>query len=505
MPKGVMRHLMVFGTLVRDICLGYQKHLTMRLFYTILMMLISSGVHAQELLRFDDAFMLALEHNKLLASKRIDVATAYYELQAARGLYYPKIELTGAYVLAQRDMNINITGRDGILESGANALINNGISKGLLTPAMGDILRSLLSPLQGLNLNYTLQKRSFGMLAAKFTMPIYVGGRINAANRAAKIRLSMKEYELDAAQSHLHTTLVEQYYGVVVLQYAVGVRRDVVRAMTQHLDEAQDMENEGVIAHSEVLGIEYRLAEAQRELIHEEHRLLMAKHALGSTIGLDDEITPIDNLFICDNNILSIDYYINSALNLNSILCGAEQGLELAKEGVAVARAELLPTVAVLGGASLYDYQLSNLLPRWAIGVEASITLFDGLAKERKLRAAKSRVESVVNDIDNGRDEIVLLTENEYYNLCNALADIKASRTSVIAADSFYNSMLDAFRAGVASSSKLLDAEVARAVSKLSLLNAAYQCTLSLARLLEASGLIHTFGDYRDKAILLDI
>jgi outer membrane protein TolC len=65
--------------------------------------------------------------------------------------------------------------------------------------------------------------------------------------------------------------------------------------------------------------------------------------------------------------------------------------------------------------------------------------------------------------------------------------------------------MLDAFRAGVASSSKLLDAEVARAVSKLSLLNAAYQCTLSLARLLEASGLIHTFGDYRDKAILLDI
>lgn len=477
----------------------------MRLFYTILLIFITGIAQAQELLSLNDAFMLALDHNKLVKSKQSDVATAYYELLATRGLYYPKVELMGAYMLTQRNMDIDLSGKKGVIESGANALINQGVANGLFTPAIGDMLHSLLSPLQGLNLRYTLQKRSFGVVATKLTMPIYIGGRIRVANKAAKIRLNIEEYQLDATQSHLYTTLVEQYYGVVVLEYAVSVRQAVVKVMTRHLDEALAMEEEGVIAHSEVLGVEYRLAEAQRELAHEEHRLLMAKHALSSTIGVDDNIVPIDNLFICDNNILSIDYYTNSAINLNSILRTAEQNIELANEGIAAARSELLPTVALIGGASIYDYQLSDILPRWVVGVEARITLFDGLAKERKLQAAKSRAMGIGHQVDNGRDEIILLTENEYYNMCNSLADIRASQSSIAAAESYYISVLNGFRAGVISSSELLDAEVARAASKLSLLNSAYNYAVSLARLLEASGLSHTFDEYRDRGSVLDI
>jgi outer membrane protein TolC len=161
--------------------------------------------------------------------------------------------------------------------------------------------------------------------------------------------------------------------------------------------------------------------------------------------------------------------------------------------------------VGIIGGGSLYDYQLSDILPRWVVGIEASITLFDGLSKENKLRAAKSRVDSVNSAVENGRDEIVLLAENEYYNMINALSDIAASRSSIATADSYYYSALEGFRAGVVSSSDLIDAEVARAAAMLTLLNASYEYCCSLARLLEISALSHTFDTYRENGEIIDI
>lgn len=476
----------------------------MRLILIILISIICCGVRAQQPLTLNDAFRIALEHNKMLSSKRSDVTTAYYELQATRGLYYPKVELVGAYMLTNRNMDIDLSGKKGAIESGANALISQGVANGLFTPAFGDMLRSLLSPLRSLNLRYTLQKRSLGVLAAKITMPLYAGGRIRAANRVAAIKLSMAEYKLDAAQSHLYTTLVEQYYGVVVLQYAVDVRRTVVNAVLRHLEDAKALEEEGIIAHSDVLTIEYRLAEVRQDLTGEEHRLHMAQRALRTTLGAEYDVVPIDGLFV-GNCYLPIDYYTDNAVSLNSTLSEAKLNIDLAHEGVVAAKAELLPTVGIIGGGSLYDYQLSDILPRWVVGVEASITLFDGLGKERKLRAAKSRVDSVRSAVENGRDEIVLLAESEYYNMINAISNITASRTSIAAAESYYYSALEGFRAGVVSSSDLIDAEVARAVSMLSLLNATYNYCCSLARLLEVSALSHTFDMYRDNGEIIDI
>lgn len=489
---------------MRDICSKHPKLRNMRAIVTILFIMLQCHVIAQTPLSFHDAMALAIENNKMLRSKQSDVTTAYYELQATRGLYYPKVELIGSYILTQRDMDISISSKDGMIERGANALINHGIANGILSPTIGDMLQTLLSPLRDLDLRYTLQKRSLGVVAAKLTLPLYAGGRIRAANRAAALKLGIAENELDAEYSNLHTTLVERYYGVVVLEYAVCVRREAVDAVARHLSDAQAMEGAGIIAHSAVLEVEYRLAEVKRELAHEENRLSMAKRALRTTMGINYDIETIDRLFI-NSSTLSIDYYINSAVNLNTTLSSAQLGIELANEGVVAARANLLPTVGIVGAGLLYDYQLSGILPRWAIGIEANITLFDGLAKERNLQAAKSRVESVKQTVENGRDEIILLTENEYYNMCNAIADIEALQSAITAAKSYYQSALDGFHAEIVSATEVIDAEVAVAASQLELLNAVYNYCTSLARLLEVSGLSDTFDTYRDTGIVLNI
>lgn len=475
-----------------------------RVIISIIAIIACVGLSAQQPIRFDEAVLLALEHSNLLKGQNRDVAVATYERMAARGLYFPRVEITGAYLLTQRDIDININGKKGAIESSTTTLITQGVTTGLLSPEVAQLLRGAISPLLDLDWRYTIQKRSFGIVAAKISMPIYTGGRIRAANRVASLKLMAEEYRMDAMTSHLLTTLVEQYYGVVLLQYAVAVRASVVDAVKSHLEDAKAMEEAGAIAHSVVLEVEYKLAEAEKVLLSERHRLEMARRALKSTMNVDFDVKPTDNLFV-DKNILSIDYYVDSALNLNPELRGAELNIDLAKEGVKAARAELLPTVGVMGEGSLYSHNLTTMLPRWVIGVEANVLLFNGLNKMQMLRAAKSRVESVDAKIEKARSDVSLLVEQEYYNVINSLADIEASKSSIALAESYYNSAYEGFKEGVANATELLDAEVARAASLLSYLNSTYNYCVALARLLEASGLSHTFDEFRNNGELSHI
>ena len=463
---------------------------------SILMLFACCGAWAQQHLSFDEAMSLALEHSDVIKGQNRDMATAMYERQAAKGLYFPKVEITGAYLLTDRDIDINFNSKKGVVENSAAALISQGVTVGLLSPEVAQLLRGAISPLLNLDWRYTIQKRSFGVIAAKVSMPIYAGGRIRVANRVASLKLSMEEYRMDTATGELLITLVEQYYGVVLLQYAVDVRRGVVDAVRAHLEDAKAMEEAGEIAHSVVLEVEFKLAEAERDLLSESHKLAMARRALKATMNVDFEPIPSDRLFIY-KNILSLDYYVDNALNLNSELRTAELNLDLAKEGVKAARADMLPTVGIIGEGSLYRHNLTTLLPRWVIGVEANVLLFNGFNKMQMLKAAKSRLEGVVAKIEKARSDISLFAEQQYYNVINSLADIDAAKSSMALADSYYMSTYESYKAGIATASQLLDAEVARAASVLSYLNVAYNHCLALVRLLRASGLSHMFDECR--------
>ena len=459
---------------------------------------------AQQSITFDQAVAMAYEANLTLKGAEYDMLVADYEKRVAEGLYFPQIEIVGGYMLMQRDAKIDILGDNGVANNIANTLINSGISSGILTPDIAQAIDGILAPLNSIDLSYILQKRSVGVTAAKLTMPIYVGGKIRAANRVADIERSVVERQMATIENHLYTTLVEQYYGVVVLQYAVGVRMSVVDAVKQHLSDAIAMEEAGEVAHSVVLGVEYRLAEVKQELLAEQHRLYMAKRLLCSTLNIDYDIHAVDRLFI-DRAILSLDYYTDNALYLNPILAEANLSLELVEEGVKVAQSELLPEVAVIGAVSLYSPNLSELVPRWAIGVEASIPLFNGLKNVNDLNAAKARALGVATKVEKAKSDIVLLVENEYYNVINALEEITTAEVSMRLADSYYHSAEDGFKAGVVPYSELMDVQVNLSASKLSYINSVYNYSLSLARLLEASGLSSTLIEYRDNGAPIDI
>ena len=472
----------------------------MKILILILLIISSSPIVAQRTVSFDEALTTMLDNNRTLKGARYGVDAANEELRAARGLRSPRLELMGGYALMQHDVDIDLTGAKGVVTTSLNSIIKDGVSAGIITPDVASLLNAGLAPIGSLDWRYTIQKRSFGTVGLSLAAPIYTGGRINIANRAAKLEYEASSYELNATQSALLTELVERYFGVILLRNVVMLRHELVDGVQKHLDDAIAMEQEGILAHSAILYLQYRKSEAERDLAETESKLKVAMRSLMTTMGVDEDVNPNGKLFVY-NDIYSIDYYVDASYKLNPILQSAYTGLNLAHEGVKLSRAELLPEVVAMGSAALYSHNLADVVPRWAVGIGVNMTIFDGLGKERRYRAAKTNEKRVVEIVEDAEDNIALLVEKEYYAVINALESIEASKRSREFAEDYLNSTYEGFREGVVSSADLVDARIEYTASGIELLNAAYQYVLSLARLLEAAGLSAEFVDYHKNGI----
>lgn len=476
----------------------------MRWIVSLCLMLFTSTLYAQEDMSFCDAVDVMMSNNRKISSARYVVDAAYGEYRATQGLRAPQVEVVSSYTIMQDNVDIDLGGTKGVVTNSLEELINKGIGSGLISPSIAMLLGEGLQPIKDADWNYTLQKRNFGFVGSVVTMPIYMGGRINIANRVAKLNIEGANNALEGVENSLITELIKRYYGVVLADEVVKVRAFVVEGAKQHLSDALAMEEEGILPHSAILYLEYKLSEVERDYGDAQNQLHVAKLALETTLHSVDSITPIDRMFVVPS-IPDIDYFRESALRRNSIICEAMLAKSLSTEGVNMARSELLPEVVAMGGASIYSHNLSDMIPRWAVGIGVSVPLFGGFSRQQQLNAAQAKSRSVNEIVESAKDDILLLVDKEYYTLNNELLNIQSCERSISFAESYYETVSEGFREGVSASSDLMDARIALAGAKVEYLNAVYNYMLSLARLLEVAGLSSEFEVYKSHSNIVDI
>ena len=471
---------------------------------SLLVLMVGFCATAQQRVNFNDALRMMVEQNKAISSAKYGVDVAYREYRATQGLRMPQVDLVGCYTLMQHSINVDLGGAKGVVTEAVDDMVESGVSQGFISPVIASLLTDAVSPLMDSDWRYTLQNRHFGFVGATVTVPVYLGGRIGVANRIAKLKIDGAQIGLNGVTNALTTELVERYYGVILAREVADVKEFVVKGVEQHLQDAVVMEEQGVVAHSVVLYLQYKLSEVERDYSDAVSKLNIAQRALQTTLQSDDAIMPIDNMFLC-SGIYSIDYYRDNAVSLNVAIGETENAHRLSLEGVKLARSAFLPEIVAMGGGSIYSYNLSDMVPRWAVGVGLSMPLFGGLSKQEQYRAAQS-VERSINEIaQKVEQDILLLVDREYYTLQNTLLNIDSSKRSIALAESYYNTALEGFREGITPSSELMDARIALAASEVEYLDAVYSALVSLAKLLEVSGLSEEFLNYKHYGVEVDI
>ena len=452
----------------------------------------ASAQEAGRMLSLDEAVAVTLTENPALKAAAYEERAAQQQRRAAIGLRMPQINVTGAYAYMAKDIGFDFNDLKGPVKEGVAGGLTALVQNGLIPADKIPTLQGLLNPM---------------MDGGEVTVPIWMGGKINAANRAARINEKTAVAQGNQTRNALISELVERYFGLALATQVVAVRQQVVDGVRRHLEDARALERNGMIAQTERLYVEFKMAEAERELANAKLQAETIASALSNTLGRESDWRPVTAMFLLAK-VEDLAYYQDLAQARNPLLSQVSLKRELAQEGVRAQRADFLPQVAAIGGGSFYNYQVAGLVPRWAVGVGVNIKIFDGLNREYKYSAAKQTVRRVGELQNKAGKDIAVLVEKLYNQMMNYRNQMTSIDASLKFAEEYLRMKNAAFLEGMSSSSDLIDAELNLAGVRTERLQAAYNYDLLLARLLEAAGISDEYPSYARRndaqAVLFD-
>lgn len=443
---------------------------TMKKTLLLLFVLLCSHAKSETKLSFREAITATETLNHKLKATEYQTLAAKRNRQAALGLFFPKINLRGAYICTQRDIAIDIN------------------------PLKGFASQILPTQILELDWRYTIQKRDFGFIGSDITIPIFTGGKIIAANKAAKIAERTAQTSAVATKAETITELAERYFGYILACNVVKVRQTVASGIEKHLTDIELLKENGMIAQAELLYAKYKYAEAQSELKSAILQRQTALDALLTTTGLESVEELTTPIFILPA-IEDITRFQSGAIENNPQLQIAEQQLQLARQGINLSRADFFPQIAIMGGGG-FTHQVTDILPRWAVGIGVNFKIFDGLSREYKHSAAVNRYKSAEQIISAAKQDISLLVTSLYNTTISHLNRAISLNSSVAFSVELLRAKRVAFDAGAATSTEVIDAVMSLSGSQIERLEAAYNFDTSLAKLLEVSGASDSFTDY---------
>ena len=442
-------------------------------------------------LSLEEALEMTLSDNPAIRAAEFNRRAAQQERRAAIGLRMPQIGITGSYAYLGKDIEIDLNNMKTPVQNLAGQILQSGMIPSDYIPSISQMLSGAMAASWAL----PLQDRSLGFVGGDVTVPLWMGGKINAANRAARINEQTARSQGIQQRNALVSELVERYYGLALARQVVVVRQQVVDGVRKHLEDAAALEAQGMISRSEKLYVEFKMSEAERDLQNAQSQVETIAAALNSTIGQTDDYQPVTAMFILER-IEPLDHFRTRAAERNPLLDQVDQKRRLAYEGVRAQRSSFLPQVVAMGGMSFYDYQVSKVLPRWAVGVGVNFKLFDGLNREYKYSAAKQTVRRVEALQDKAGNDISVLVEKLYNQMENYRTQMASIEASLAFAEEYLKTKNAAFLEGMSSSTDLIDAELNLAKVKTERIEAAYRYDVSLAKLLEAAGISDEFTAY---------
>jgi len=431
-------------------------------------------------LSFEQAVRITRDNNESLRAAQLEEKQNEQARLAARGLFFPKVDLWASYTRLDNDITLDL---DPIRE----AIV--GIET-IKNPAFGHQVDMMLPSFE-----QTVQKDTFGLATVNVTWPVFTGGKILAANRAAAALHTESTEKLHDVEAGLISELSERYFGLRFSLRVVDVRREIFEGMQEHLDQARKLEQNGMIAKADRLHAQVASAEAERQLKKALRDVELARTALNNSLGTGERIEPTSPLFLV-RELEPLSYFRMRALANSPVLKQIDARHETVHQQFKKELAGWFPDVFLMGFRQIDDHDFTSYAPEWSVGLLANFTLFDGMARSHRISAARYAQERVAAFEGKTRLDIEALVEKTYNELLTSLEQYDALQTSYDYADEYVRVRQRAFQEGYATSLDVVDAELYLSQIKVDRLKTLYEFDMNLARLLAVCGESERFQAY---------
>ena len=471
-------------------------------------------------LSLDSCRAMALRNNKQLGIARAKQQAAMNVRKSARTKYLPHIDVAGGWMLSSREVSIlNSEQKDKLSNLGTIAagkidgsqvsdFLMQMVQKGVLSPAeaqqYGQLAANTTQQLAAFGNNlgeeikdaFRTDTRSIIVGSVVVNQPVFMGGAITAANRMADISEKMANTSIDASEQNVLYDIDNAYWLVVSLKQKQRLADSYLK-LVQKLDEdVNKMIKEGVATRADGLKVDVKVNEAEMTKTQVDNGLSLARMLLCQLCGIQisDKVTLVDetrdDIAVASMNRYNKDMAMESRPELKLL----NNAVELSEQTTKIARATMLPQVALTGGYLISNPNLFNGYEKkfggmWNIGIMVRVPVLDWGDATYKVRASKIATNIARLTLDEAREKIDLQVNQCDYRLKEANKKLVTAQKNIQRAEENLRCANIGFKEGVMDATEVMAAQTAWLQAKTQKIDAQIDVCLGEAAMKKAIGM----------------
>ncbi len=442
--------------------------------YTILLavalLLNGSAVWAQEKrnLTLDEAIDLSLKNSNQLKLNQAKILEAHASLKEARERRLPDVNISGSYLrLAEPTIDLK-------MKTGSQSAEGSGSSSG----------SSGASAIK-------VESASYGI--ANVAIPVFSGLRIQHGIEAAKYLEKAIQLDGEKDREEVIANTVQAYSNLFKAKAVFDIVKENLKQSQQRVADFANLEKNGLMARNDLLKAQLQQSNVELALLDAENNWKITYITMDLMLGLPEDMEPVPDAsaFQPTNDDKNFEEWQTLALENRKDLSALEMRRKASSAGVKAARGEYFPSLALTGGYIAADIPnvitITNAVNA-GIGVKYSVS---SLWKSgSKVQQAKARLQQVTIDQNMMSDAVRLQTAQAYQAYLSSQKKIDVYAKATEQANENYRIIKNKYDNSLATTTDLLDADVAQLQAKLNYSNAKADAVVSYKKLQQTAGIL---------------
>ncbi|RYD57819.1 MAG: TolC family protein [Sphingobacteriales bacterium] len=445
------------------------KHRVYSVITAAIMLFASITANAQSTrnISLDEAIKLGLDNSKQLklSQARINEATAVLRESKERRL--PDLKITGSYMrLNQPTVDLKI--KTGGQQSGGSEQTGGTTAS---------------SP--------TVDQAMYGM--ANLSLPIFSGFRIQSGIESARYLEQASKLDAETDREEVIENTIAAYSNLYKARAALDIVKENLRQSQQRVADFSNLEKNGILARNDLLKAQLQQSNIELALLDAENNWKITYINMNLLLGLPEntELVPDSNAFVSSTDAGTFEQWESTALESRKDAAALALRRKAASIGVKAAKGEYYPSLALTGGyIGIHVPNVLTVTNAINAGVGVSYSPSSLWKTGSKVAQAKARLQQTEIGQELLNDGIRLQIAQAYQNYLLNRKKIDVYAKAVEQSEENYRIVKNKYDNALATTTDLLDADVAQLQAQLNFAFAKADATVAYNKLQQVAGVL---------------
>jgi outer membrane protein len=338
----------------------------------------------------------------------------------------------------------------------------------------------------------TFMDRDIYKAGVVLRQPIFAGGRLNAARKAARHSRDASIEDKKSVEEEIVFQVTRIYRSAQVAEAFHRVDVEAVNLLEKHEHDVFILVREGANPQVDLLRTKTDLANARKNLNASANAFDIALSGLKNllVIDLEEPVFLTQGFSRPPRPAGDLSTFTSRAIKSRPELSSLKYQVAAAEQGLKAAKGEYLPSIGLEGR---YEYIQGGIREmdgdyHWTVGIGAEVPLWNWGKTRSDVIKARSGLNQLKIMYKKVEEQICLEVRKAFLNLRKAEKNITASEAALKTSSEAYRMEKARYQAGEGTNTNVLDAQIALSRAEANHVQALFEYNVAMAALERAMG-----------------